>query len=126
MSKFAALFFLIPALMICEQQEMPACLQKTDAEKTVAMSVHQEFEVQLASNPTTGYRWSWIAADSAILQMKKREYRSESELVGGGGNERFLFAAVSPGKTDLILVYHRPWEKPLAPVDSFIVHIVVK
>ncbi len=73
----------------------------------------QTFTLSLASNPTTGFTWSlsdnW---DKQILSVIGEEYLSEGKppLVGQGGHQLFKFKALQKGKTELNLVYSRPWE----------------
>jgi predicted secreted protein len=46
--------------------------------------------------------------------------------VGAGGVEVFRFEAAGSGQTDLTLVYHRPWEKGVDPLETFAVQITVR
>ena len=70
-----------------------------DAEKTINISVHQEFIIALDSNPTTGYDWE-ESHDENMLSLEKSEYNPNEKapgLVGAGGAQYFRFKALKTG-----------------------------
>jgi inhibitor of cysteine peptidase len=83
------------------------------------------FYFNLPSNPTTGYRWSIKSFDSSSLKFNHSDYKTtNSNLIGGGGVERFYFNVLAPQKgidTYIELTYSRPWEKEV--VNTQKVHI---
>ena len=96
----------------------------------VELSSGQVLEVTLESNPPTGYSWQVSEVDDAVLtQLGEPEFQqapTEGEpLVGAGGAETFRFAATT-GETTLTLVYHRPWEEGVEPLETFTVQVVVR
>ena len=96
----------------------------------VELASGQELEVTLESNPTTGYSWEVVEVDKAVLiQVGDAEFREapkeDEQMVGVGGTEIFRFEA-STGETSLSLVYHRPWEKDVEPLETFTVQVVVR
>ena len=44
-------------------------------------------------------------------------------MVGAGGVEYFRFKAVKTGRTEITLVYQRPWEEEILNQKVFTVHI---
>ena len=48
-----------------------------------------------------------------MVELVKSEYEmgkgAKQGLVGAGGTELFQFKALKPGKTEITLVYKRPW-----------------
>ena len=50
----------------------------------------------------------------------------EPPLVGAGGWEIFRFKAISAGQMILQLVYHRPWEEGVEPLETFSLWVVVR
>jgi inhibitor of cysteine peptidase len=97
----------------------------------VELSAGQVLVITLASNPTTGYRWEVIDLDTAVLrQVGEAEFQSsdagDAPLVGAGGVEVFHFEAAGSGQTALTLVYHRPWEEGVDPLETFAVQITVR
>jgi len=90
----------------------------------------EAFEIALEGNPTTGYVWEVTEIDEQIVQQTGEEYISdpyEGEFppLGLGGTYVFRFKAVGSGQTTLNLVYHRPWEKDVEPLKTYIVEIII-
>ena len=83
--------------------------------------------IALDANPTTGYMWEIVEPDEHILrQVGEGTFHYESELVGAPGVETLRFEAVSTGQTVLKMVYHRSWEKDVAPLETFSLQVVVR
>ena len=91
----------------------------TDSGQTINIGTNQEFIIALASNPTTGYSWQasydetmveLVEARYEIPEMEKHE-RVKQGIVGGSGVEYFQFKALKAGKSEITLVYKRPWEE---------------
>jgi predicted secreted protein len=76
----------------------------------VEMFVGDTYTVSLESTPSTGYRWEVSVSDS-IVEVVDHEYRSVSELIGAAGYEDFHFKALSPGETEIEMLYLRPWKR---------------
>ena len=88
-----------------------------DAEKTITVSVGQEFIIALDSNPTTGYDWE-ESYDDSMLSLDEEESRYEPDekakgLVGAGGTQYFRFKVLKAGNTEITLVYKRSWEEEI-------------
>jgi len=98
----------------------------TDAGQAIDTEVNQQFVIALGSNPTTGYSWQ-ASYDETMLELVEKTYKEEAKegLVGAGGVEHFRFKALKTARTEVTLVYKRPWEEP-TPQDLtkvFIIHI---
>ena len=95
--------------------------------KEVTLKAGTAFSVYLEGNPTTGYNWYVKDYDRKIVeQVGKEEYKSEGNKIGAGGHFTFNFKAISTGKTKLELVYLRPWEKNVPPIETFGILIEVE
>jgi inhibitor of cysteine peptidase len=110
-------------------EEVP--LAAKDGGGQVEVNVGQVLVLTLESNPTTGYSWQVVeAGDSVLRQTGEPEFKAASELdpplLGAGGVEVFRFEAVGAGETRLELVYHRPWEEGVEPLETFSVQVVVR
>jgi len=93
----------------------------------VELQKGQTLVITLESNPTTGFRWEVVEIDEPILrQIGEAEFKPESEALGAGGTETFHFEAVNAGQTALELVYHRPWEEDVEPLETFSLQVVVR
>jgi predicted secreted protein len=72
-------------------------------------------EVQLDSNPTTGYTWTLAAGSKGLEQMgSKYVAKSADGMVGGGGIQTYTFKATGDGENDLEFVYKVRETQPLA------------
>ncbi len=94
----------------------------TDSGHTIDIGVNQEFVIALGSNPTTGYGWQ-ESYDENILELVEKTYKLTGEPVGGGGVEYFRFKPLKTGKTEITLVYKRPWEEKTVDQKVFTVTI---
>jgi inhibitor of cysteine peptidase len=124
---------LITGLMIALMLGLTACnsgrikIDKASNGQTIEMKVGQKLVLSLESNPTTGYNWEIIAIDEAILKPSgEAEYESDSKLIGSGGILTYNFEAVQMGSSTVKLIYHRSWEKDVAPLQEFNITVVVK
>jgi inhibitor of cysteine peptidase len=105
----------------------PKTLTDVDNGKTVQLRNGEKLVVMLTGNPTTGYTWDAVLpADSIVRQIGQAEFTPESNQVGAGGKVTLTFQAVNPGQGPLQLVYHRPFESDVAPLQVFTVNVVVK
>ncbi|MCQ2377612.1 MAG: protease inhibitor I42 family protein [Victivallaceae bacterium] len=84
---------------------------ENDAGKTVAVQKGARFEVELVSNPSTGFGWEVLPTQCKI---ERRDFRIPEErrgLCGAAGTETFLVRADFSGQSELKFVYRRVWEK---------------
>ena len=92
------------------------------------VKVGERFTVELEGNITTGYGWEVAALDEGlVVQEGEVAYESAATgLAGAGGAFTFTFRAVAPGETTIELVYRRPWEKDVAPLQRQVVEVTVR
>lgn len=70
--------------------------------------------IDLESNPTTGYEWTYTVSREGIVEETKNEYIAdevEGDIVGAGGVHSFQFRGLKAGTVALTFRYARPWEK---------------
>ncbi len=105
----------------------PVKLDERDHGRTVALKTGETLEVNLAGNPTTGYRWETVKTEEAMLKPAgEPEHTPDSGLIGAGGRTTFRVTAAAPGRTGLTLVYRRSWEEKVEPAKTYQVTVVVK
>jgi inhibitor of cysteine peptidase len=93
----------------------------------IELAKGQILVVTLESNPTTGYSWEVVSSEGSILrQVGEAEFNPQSDLIGAPGVEIFRFEAAGAGQTELKMVYHRPWEKDVEPLQTFSVQVTVR
>ncbi len=98
-----------------------------DNGKDIDLAPDQTLIVKLASNPSTGYKWT-VEGDPAPLKLQKQTYRksTKSSAMGAPGMEVFQFSAGSSGIANLKLNYHRSFEYNLPPVKTFSLRVNVR
>ena len=95
-----------------------------DNGKTITVEQGKLVALYLASNPSTGYRWTVTATDKTFGYPDERFFKSSS-AVGSGGQSRFVWKTESPlsmlGKHSVTLEYGRSWEKKPLKTFTFVV-----
>lgn len=101
-------------------------LGSEDDSREVSLTAGQTLEIALAGNIATGYSWELGAAVEPVLRLQgEPEYVADSRLLGAGGVSTFRFAPDVPGTVTVQLLYRRPWEKDVAPAQTFAVQVTV-
>lgn len=103
-------------------------LTASDNRGKVTLFADQELVIQLNGNPSTGYTWEAKDLDATMFeQVGDAKFSSSNpNLVGSGGTMTLTFRVLKTGNATLTLVYHRPWETGVAPVDTFSITAMVK
>ncbi|MDE3177953.1 MAG: protease inhibitor I42 family protein [Pseudomonadota bacterium] len=81
---------------------------------TVELAVGEEFEVELAENPTTGYRWFLDDPHSASLSATGDAFEAGGDARGAPGRRRLRFRAEQAGELRLQFHNRRSWEASAA------------
>ena len=128
--RFIALLTMLVALTVAtgcspQQQEVKASID--DNGREMQLKKGQTLVVTLEGNPTTGYSWEVAEplSEQVLRQAGEPEFQQESDLVGAGGVQILRFEAVNAGKMTLKLIYHRPWEKDVEPLETYSIQVVV-
>jgi inhibitor of cysteine peptidase len=123
---FIALMGLLILTTGCGQQKL--ALTAADNGSQVEVAVGQQILVTLDGNPSTGYSWDVKDLETSLLeQVGEAKFESSApSLVGSGGTQTLTFKALQAGTTTLTLVYHRPWETEVEPIDTFSVTVVIR
>lgn len=91
--------------------------------QTLVVGQGQVFQVTLAANHTTGYKWMLAEAPNpkvvklvtSNFVLDKAEGPDGKPRMGVGGHELWTFQAVGPGRVMIVLHYLRTWEKDKKP-----------
>jgi len=125
-----ALLILLLAMTVAtgcspQQQEVKASID--DNGREMQLKKGQTLVVTLEGNPTTGYSWEVAEplSEQVLRQAGEPEFQQESDLVGAGGVQILRFEAVNAGKMTLKLIYHRPWERDVEPLETYSIQVVV-
>jgi inhibitor of cysteine peptidase len=102
-------------------------LEADDNGNEITLNKGQTLTIKLEANPTTGYTWEVVETEGAILrQVGDPEFEADSDLLGAPGTQTLSFEATEAGHMELRLVYHRPWETDVDPLETFSVQVLVK
>jgi len=81
-----------------------------------ASSAHNEIQITLCSNPTTGFKWDEVKiSDPAELKLVSREFFAPGTpenpaAPGTAGIEVFTFKVLGQGQSTALVEYSQPWE----------------
>lgn len=128
--KFLSLGFLAVVLIpvtACGSAKQMA-LTMGDNGSQVEIMVGGEISITLEGNPSTGYTWEANNFDTTMFESVGDPVFNSSNpgLVGSGGTLTLTFKALKAGTSTLSLIYHRPWETGVEPIDTFTVTVTVK
>ncbi len=85
---------------------------------TVQVTVGEVFQIYLAENPTTGFRWRLDCAGAPTCSLIDDYFSVPGRLPGGPGIHHWNFKAVASGSTTICLSYARRWQNS-APARTF-------
>jgi len=97
--------------------------------RTLKLTAGELFEISLAENPTTGYRWRLLEAETATancVPVKDSYEPGHPQVAGQGGIHRWQFRAAGPGACTIELEYRRSWQQDKPPERTFRIHIEVR
>jgi len=102
--------------------------------QTLVLKQEQVFQVTLAANHTTGYKWMLAKVpDPKVVKLVTNNYVPDSAegpdgklRMGVGGHEVWTFQAMGPGRAMIVLNYVRPWEKDKKPAKSRSLEVEVR
>lgn len=121
-----ALLLIVVVLMTYGPREVH--LTAADNGGTIELKEGQVVSITLEANPTTGYTWEVVEPldEQVVRQVGEIEFKPESEAIGAGGVQIIRFEIVNAGQTALKLVYHRPWETDVEPLETFSIHVIAR
>lgn len=122
--RFVPIILLALALTACSSAKT---INQDMNGSTINIGIGETLKVKLEGNPTTGYEWQLASVEESILNWDGvPQYKSDSKLVGAGGEYTFVFEGKSPGTTHLEFSYLRPWEEGIDPIETFTLTVVVE
>lgn len=102
-------------------------LTEADDQRSIELRRGDRLEITLPANPTTGFQWEIKAVNTDILHsIGEPKFEPSSNAVGSGGRVTLSFEVKGTGQTKLELIHHRPFEKNVPPIQTFVVNVSVK
>lgn len=82
--------------------------------QTTEMSVGDQLEVTLCSNPSTGFSWQEPEiSDTAAVSLGDKSHGApvarDGEVVGAAGTDSFTLKATAKGTSTIVLRYSQAW-----------------
>lgn len=101
-------------------------LTNDDNGKTIAVTLGQKIQIQLDSNPTTGYTWVYKSKSKSIRLIGEIKYAASGlARIGGGGVSTASFMTTQTGESEINIVYLRAFEDKPA-VKQFQITLEIK
>lgn len=105
----AALIALMAGMVACSGREAGPenvyIADEADSGQTVTMGIGDMLQITLPENQSTGYLWSVVTNDEAVLKTSgEPAYEVESDAEGAGGHKTFMFEGAAAGTSILRLV----------------------
>ncbi|RCV63643.1 putative secreted protein [Methanophagales archaeon] len=102
----------------------PTFLNASDNNTAINATTGEFLVVSLEGNPTTGYTWEVEELNEQVLQQIGGIVDvPESDLMGAPSMQIATFEVVGAGNATINMVYHRPWETDVEPLDTFTVNV---
>jgi len=101
-------------------------LNENDSNKTVEIHTDDELDVMLPTKPTTGYVWEITFFDAGVLKLDKVNFIASDKAIGAGGIEIIKFHAIATGKSNVKVIFHRPFERNVPPLKTFELTVIIK
>jgi len=82
-------------------------------------SIRNDFEieigdkiyVELCSNPTTGFEWSYNMSGDTVVKEEDHDFdEPEGDMLGAPGKETWTFEGVGQGTAEILMEYGQPWD----------------
>ena len=93
-------------------------LTAADSGTELSLSVGETFRIDLAENPTAGYRWRLDATPSAVLQNVSDSFQA-GKKPGEEGLHQWVLRAAEAGNGKVAGRYQRNWAPDDPPARTF-------
>lgn len=80
------------------------------------------YDIELDSNPSTGYTWSYDVSEEGIVKFTKDEFvlpEESKNLSGAPGKQIYQITGESEGEVEITFTYSRKWEEDSLDASGF-------
>nr|WP_281272795.1 protease inhibitor I42 family protein [Tumebacillus permanentifrigoris] len=92
---------------------------------TFTLQEQEQLQILLPANPTTGYRWVEVQTGNLRLDQTGFVPGGRPGIYGSGGLQEWVFTAIHPGQSEILMRYQRPWDDSTVH-DTFRLTVHVK
>ena len=92
--------------------------------QTIDLPVGQVIELRLAENPTTGYRWTFVADGAPTCLVVSDRFEGPTGPPGRGGEHAWQIKGALAGECQIAMQYARSFQ-PDEAAKSFALHVRV-
>jgi predicted secreted protein len=90
------------------------------------IEIGDKIYVELCSNRTTGFEWSYEISGDVAVKEEDHDYDSpESDVPGAAGKETWTFEAIKKGAAVINMAYSQPWEGGIKREWKYKIEVVV-
>lgn len=126
---------IVPSTPVIDQENTEmAHADKSYDGKEIQISLGSSLQVQLESNPSTGFSWELTSiSDSNVLEKLSNIFETPSYKlpagqeppVGAGGMEFWNFKALMKGTSTISMEYSQPWDGGTKGAQTFSLTVYV-
>lgn len=86
-------------------------ITETDDKKRVHVPFVENgfIEIMLPSMPSSGFLWEISNYKKSMMQLESMDFIADSDAIGCGGITVAKFRMIHRGKSDVVMIYRRPW-----------------
>ena len=83
----------------------------TGLQDTFDIEIGDKIYIELCSNPTTGFQWSYnTSGDTAVKEEEHDFDEPEGDMAGAPGKETWTFEGIGRGTAEILMEYSQPWD----------------
>ncbi len=86
-----------------------------DQRASASLDVGQTLVLDLRNPGAGGYQFAGASFNPAVLRLESNILSPGEDRAGDFGRARFEFLALAPGRTEVVIKIHRPFEKDVPP-----------
>jgi predicted secreted protein len=92
----------------------------------INLKVGETFSLELISNPSTGYSWTFSPLKSNVFKVTEITVDADSKAIGNQLTSIFKIKGIKKGTEEIAFFYHRAWEKDVKPALTKTMTITIK
>lgn len=100
-------------------------LTADDDGNTIDTRIGDVIVIELAENPTTGFRWAELSDSTPVAELRADAFIPPTgEVIGAPGVRHLEYAVTQAGTVSLHLAYRQEWEPTTPGGETYSIEIV--